>query len=94
MKISKNASLIDMFNKTADFRIMMLNLEQASQAVLSLPTKERAALAHALIHRLDENVDANIEKAWDFEIDKRLDRVEQGQTTERNAFDVLDGNKA
>lgn len=69
---------------------MMFNLEQASQAVLSLPTKERAALAHALIHSLDDKVDANIEEAWDQEIDKRLDRVERGETTERDAFDVLD----
>lgn len=69
---------------------MSLNLEQASQAVLSLPIKERAALAHVLIHSLDDKVDANIEDAWDQEIDKRLDRVERGETTERDAIDVLD----
>ena len=76
--------------ETMYFESMILNLEQASQAVLSLPIKERAALAHALIHSLDDKVDANIEEAWDQEIEKRLERVERGATTERDAFEVLD----
>jgi putative addiction module component (TIGR02574 family) len=69
---------------------MVLNLEQASHAVLRLSIKERAALAHALIQSLDAEVETNLESAWEHEISHRLNRIERGETTERDAFEVLD----
>ena len=70
--------------------LMALNLEQASQAVLSLPLKERATLAHVLIHSLDEAPDSSAQASWNEEIDRRLDRLEIGETESRDAFEVLD----
>ena len=69
---------------------MALNLEQASQAVLSLPLKERATLAHVLINSLDEAPDSSVQASWNEEIDRRLDRLEKGETESRDAFEVLD----
>ena len=73
---------------------MTVNLLEASKAALSLSVKERAALAHTLITSLDEKVDTEIEVAWDKEIEARIQRIESGQTTERDAFEVLDEIRA
>ena len=73
---------------------MTVDLQDASKAALSLSVKERAALAHTLIASLDEQADAEIEKAWDKEIEARIQRIESGETTERGAFEVLDEIRA
>jgi putative addiction module component (TIGR02574 family) len=70
--------------------LMSALLEKASEAAFSLSRKERAALVHALIQSLDEASDEGVETAWDAEINRRLDAVEAGQTTERDAFVALD----
>ena len=43
---------------------------------LTLPDKERAELASSLIDSLDSTVDADAELAWQQEIARRLDEVE------------------
>ena len=65
-------------------------LDKASEAAFSLPRKERAALVHALIQSLDETVDEGVEAAGEQEINRRLDAVEAGKSTERDAFAALD----
>jgi putative addiction module component (TIGR02574 family) len=65
-------------------------LDKASEAAFSLPRKERAALVHALIQSLDEAIDEGVEPAWQMEINRRLNAVEAGQTSERDAFIALD----
>lgn len=65
-------------------------LDKVSEAAFSLPRKERAALVHALIQSLDETVDEGVEAAWEQEIHHRLDAVEAGKSTERDAFAALD----
>ncbi|WP_221032416.1 addiction module protein [Actomonas aquatica] len=69
---------------------MSSRLRKASEAAFSLSRKERAALAHALIQSLDAASDERVEAAWDAEINLRLDAVDAGQTTERDAFVALD----
>jgi putative addiction module component (TIGR02574 family) len=69
---------------------MSVLLEKASEAAFSLSRKERAALVHALIQSLDESTDEGVEAAWDTEINRRLDAVELGQTSERDAFEAVD----
>jgi len=53
-----------------------LPAEQIEAEALSLPLRERARLAEALIASLDE--DAEIERAWAEEIARRVKEVEDG----------------
>jgi putative addiction module component (TIGR02574 family) len=43
-----------------------------------LSTKERAELAYFLIHSLDEEVDYEIEIAWDVELTRRMQEINSG----------------
>lgn len=43
-----------------------------------LSTKERAELAYFLIHSLDEDVDDNVESAWDIELTGRIQEINSG----------------
>lgn len=47
--------------------------------VLRLPPKERARLAERLISSLDESMDAENEKLWLEESERRLDELESGR---------------
>ncbi len=67
---------------------------ETSQAALSLPLDERAALAHALIQSLDVLHDPEVEQAWDQEIEKRIERYEKGQVASRDAFTALEDLKS
>lgn len=50
---------------------LKLELSQLSQ-------KERAELAHFLIHSLNEGTDDDVEAAWNTELSKRLDDIHHG----------------
>jgi putative addiction module component (TIGR02574 family) len=43
-----------------------------------LSTKERAELAYFLIHSLDEEVDYDVESAWDIELTRRMQEINSG----------------
>ena len=73
---------------------MVYKLEDASKIALSLSTKDRASLAHALLQSLDEQIDEDVERAWDDEIAKRIERFEAGESKDRDAFEVLDEIRA
>lgn len=47
---------------------------------LNLPRAERAELACDLVQSLDGPADPDAAKAWDAEIQRRLDQVEAGDT--------------
>jgi putative addiction module component (TIGR02574 family) len=47
-------------------------------AALSLPTRERADLAHELLRSLDESEDPDAAAAWLAEIERRAREVEAG----------------
>jgi hypothetical protein len=47
-------------------------------AALSLPTEERARIAHELLVSLDEGSDENAAEAWLTEIMRRLKEVDDG----------------
>lgn len=47
--------------------------------VLQLPTKERAAIAHELLHSLDPDTDEGVAAAWEKEIDARLQKIAAGK---------------
>jgi putative addiction module component (TIGR02574 family) len=46
---------------------------------LTLPEKERAELASSLIDSLDPTIDADAELAWQKEIARRLEEIENGK---------------
>ncbi len=47
---------------------------------MALPTQDRARVAAALIASLDEAEDADAERAWATEIERRAERVLAGQS--------------
>ena len=58
-------------------------------SVLSLPTEERAALAHDLIASLDaEDADPNAESLWATEIERRAREVAEGKVALVDADEV------
>jgi putative addiction module component (TIGR02574 family) len=85
---------IDQIHPLLNVQRMTTLLDKASEAAFSLPRQERAALVHALIQSLDEIIDEGAEAAWQVEINRRLNAVETGQTSERDAFVALDEIKA
>lgn len=47
------------------------------QEVLLLPEADRAELARFLIESLDDSDDPDVEAAWDGELSRRVERIEQ-----------------
>ncbi len=58
-------------------------MTQKSQVVLAealkLPSNERAEVAEQLIASLDEAPDADVEEAWQEEVQRRLGQIERGE---------------
>jgi putative addiction module component (TIGR02574 family) len=55
-----------------------MNVEILLQQALTLDEKSRAAIAGALIESLDPQADPGAEAAWDREIDRRLQQIDEG----------------
>jgi putative addiction module component (TIGR02574 family) len=68
---------------------MTENAERVRQEVLQLPESDRAELARFLIESLDDSEDPDVEAAWDAELRRRVERVEQGKSRLRPAHQVL-----
>lgn len=65
------------------------NAERVKQEVLQLSEADRAELARYLIESLDDTEDHDVEAAWDEEIRRRVERIEQGKSRLRPAQEVL-----
>jgi putative addiction module component (TIGR02574 family) len=65
---------MEMLNMTETAEKLKLELSQLS-------THERAKIASFLIHSLDENVDQDIESAWDAELAQRTREIHSGNTS-------------
>ena len=69
---------------------MTENAERVKQEVLQLPEADRAELARFLIESLDESEDPDVVgAAWDKELRRRVERIEQGKSRLRAADQVL-----
>lgn len=68
---------------------MTENAERVKQEVLQLPEADRAELARFLIESLDDSEDPDVEAAWDKELRRRVERIEQGKSRLRAADQVL-----
>ncbi len=49
------------------------------EQALKLSPTERADMAEQLLASLDENLDSDVEKAWQEEVQRRLQQVERGE---------------
>ena len=56
---------------------MTENADRVKQEVLLLPEADRAELARFLIESLDDSDDPDVEAAWDAELRRRVERIEQ-----------------
>lgn len=63
--------------------------QKLTPEVLQLATADRAELAHLLIQSLEEDADPGAEAAWDEELERRLERIESGESPSRPANQVL-----
>ncbi len=69
---------------------MTENAERVKQEVLQLPEADRAELARFLIESLDDSEDPDVEAAWDAELRRRVERIEQRKSRLRAAHQVLE----
>ena len=49
--------------------------------LLALPPEARAALAGSLIDSLDQEMDEDVEAAWELEVARRLQELDKGDVT-------------
>jgi putative addiction module component (TIGR02574 family) len=63
--------------------------EKLKLELSQLSTKERAELAHFLIHSLDEGTDIDVEAAWDHELTQRLEDIHSGTSVGEASFQVF-----
>ncbi len=68
---------------------MSATIEQVTHDALTLPELERAHLAQTLLQSLEPIVEEGVEEAWDLEIARRLERVQQGRAQGRAADEVF-----
>jgi putative addiction module component (TIGR02574 family) len=73
---------------------MTQQAEKIRSEALQLGDADRAELARALIQSLDSESDADVEAAWDHELEQRLKRIDSGESTGRPAEDVLNELRA
>jgi len=60
--------------------VMTRKSQKLLRDAMSLPIKDRAAIAHRLIQTLDGPPDRDVEAAWKKEIDRRIKKCDSGQT--------------
>ena len=63
--------------------------EKLKAQLARLSMRERAELAHFLIHSLDEGVDADAEAAWDAELAGRMEDIKTGRAVGEPADKVF-----
>ena len=70
---------------------MSMSPQQIEARALELPASERARLARRLIESLDEEGEdpTEVERAWEAEIQRRLDEYRMGKVQTTPAADVI-----
>lgn len=70
---------------------MSMSPQQIDAGALELPASGRARLARRLIESLDEEVEdpTEVERAWEAEIQRRLDEYRAGKVQTTPAADVF-----
>ncbi|MEX2715789.1 MAG: addiction module protein [Candidatus Sigynarchaeota archaeon] len=68
---------------------MSSRINKIEKEALQLPFHERAILAEKLLHSLDEEEDADVERAWIEEAERRYKEYKRGKTSGRSIDEVL-----
>ncbi len=68
---------------------MTSRIKKIEKEALQLTSRERAILAERLLHSLDDEEDADVERAWVEEAERRYKEFKQGNTTARSIDEVL-----
>ena len=68
---------------------MAANLKECEASALRLPVAERAVLAERLIESLDTLDDAESERLWVEEAERRYQAYKQGRLSARSAEDAI-----
>ncbi|MCL4203725.1 MAG: addiction module protein [Pirellulaceae bacterium] len=55
---------------------MTMTVESIKRQLLALPASDRAELAHFLLHSLSDADETDEESAWDSELSRRLEEIE------------------
>jgi putative addiction module component (TIGR02574 family) len=63
--------------------------EKLKTELSQLSQEERAELAYFLIRSLDEEVDSDVENAWDDELTRRLEAIDIGTASGKPASQVF-----
>jgi putative addiction module component (TIGR02574 family) len=58
---------------------MSISAEALLDSALKLPSEDRARIAAELIASLDGIPEAGVEAAWDAEVERRIEQVDQGK---------------
>lgn len=58
---------------------MSISAEAFLDSALKLPSEDRARIAAELIASLDGIPEAGVEAAWDTEVERRIEQVDQGK---------------
>jgi putative addiction module component (TIGR02574 family) len=58
---------------------MSISAEALLDSALKLPSQDRARIAAELIASLDGTPEAGVEAAWDAEVERRIEQVDQGK---------------
>ncbi len=65
-------------------------LEKLKLQIDKLPNRERAELAHYLIHSLEQDEDEDVEAAWEVELERRVADIKSGNAAGKPASQVFD----
>jgi putative addiction module component (TIGR02574 family) len=63
--------------------------ERLKLELSQLSVKDRAELAYFLIHSLDEEVDNDVESAWDVELIRRMQEINEGTASGKPSNQVF-----
>ncbi len=56
-----------------------MQTEEVIREALKLPAEARAALAGSLLDSLDDTIDDDAEHAWEIEIARRIEEIDEGR---------------
>jgi putative addiction module component (TIGR02574 family) len=73
---------------------MALDMKECEMSALMLPVSERAALAERLIESLDSLDDAETERLWVEEAERRYQAYKQGRLSARPAAEAIQNAQA
>ncbi len=68
---------------------MTETVEQLKEQLGRLPNQERAELAHFLLCSLDQEVDADVDAAWEIELARRVADIQGGKAVGTPADQVF-----